>query len=224
MLMIRILRLLTVQRSSAQRLRSPAPAAACEGRGRRAPSRCSPVAQSRPVTISRISERTRKTPQAGNTTRALELSAPLLLSEPKPGALVGSPRCEIADKQTVRYFGTSEDLLPRFAWFDGNTGRSRTYPVGHLRPNQLGLFDVYGNVWEWVQDRRRPYPSAGMRVDDREDGVLAVTDDGLRVRRSGSFIYEAFVMRSAERGAEGYLPSQIRDNVGFRIARTVRND
>jgi formylglycine-generating enzyme required for sulfatase activity len=54
--------------------------------------------------------------------------------------------------------------------------------------------------------------------------VLAVTDEELRVRRGGSFIYEAFVMRSAERGAEGYLPAQIRDNVGFRIARTVRND
>jgi formylglycine-generating enzyme required for sulfatase activity len=129
-----------------------------------------------------------------------------------------------AGTTTVRYFGTSEDLLTRFAWFDGNTGRSRTYPVGQLRPNQWGLFDVYGNVWEWVQDRRRPYPSTGLRVDDREDGVLAVTDDGLRVRRGGSFIYEAFVMRSAERGAEGYLPTQIRDNVGFRIARTVRND
>jgi formylglycine-generating enzyme required for sulfatase activity len=129
-----------------------------------------------------------------------------------------------AGTTTVRHFGTSDDLLPRFAWFDGNTGRSRTYPVGQLRPNQWGLFDVYGNVWEWVHDRRRPYPSEGMRVDDREDSLLAVTDDGARVRRGGSFIYEAFVMRSAERDVEGYLPAQIRDNVGLRIARTVRND
>ena len=83
---------------------------------------------------------------------------------------------------------------------------------------------MYGNVWEWVQDRRRPYPSAGMRVDDGEEGVLAVTDDGLRVRRGGSFIYEAFVMHSARRGAEGYPPAQICDNVGFRIPRTVPND
>jgi formylglycine-generating enzyme required for sulfatase activity len=96
----------------------------------------------------------------------------------------------------------------------------RTSPVGRLKPNPLGLYDIYGNVWEWTQTRTLPYPD-GVHVDV-EDDVLVVSDSTPRIRRSGGFPYEAAAMRSAARGTRNALPHQRRDNVGFRVARTIR--
>ena len=52
------------------------------------------------------------------------------------------------------YFSVGEagDLLPKYAWSMLNSQRY-SHPVGTLRPNDLGLFDMHGNAWEWCQDR-----------------------------------------------------------------------
>jgi eukaryotic-like serine/threonine-protein kinase len=47
---------------------------------------------------------------------------------------------------TSRYFGETEELLPRYAWYVTNS-QDRTWPVGSKKPNDLGLFDMHGNVW-----------------------------------------------------------------------------
>jgi hypothetical protein len=83
------------------------------------------------------------------------------------------------------------------------------------------LFDVLGNVWEWTLDRRQPYPTDGRVREDLEDSVLLVSNDVARTRRGGSFAYEWFTVRSAHRGDVTYFPNQTRDNVGFRVARTM---
>jgi formylglycine-generating enzyme required for sulfatase activity len=67
-----------------------------------------------------------------------------------------------AGTTTSRHFGDDDSLLPRHAWYDGNTNRERAYPVAQLLPNQWGLFDMLGNVWEWTLDRRRPYQTDGI--------------------------------------------------------------
>lgn len=126
-----------------------------------------------------------------------------------------------AGTRSARFFGNGPALLAQFAWFDGNTGRQRAYPVAQLKPNAWGLFDMYGNVWEWTFDRRRPYPDGTGITEDREDTVLTVSDGEARTRRGGSFAYEAFTARSAHRGDATYFPMQTRDNVGFRVARTL---
>ncbi|MEY4568040.1 MAG: hypothetical protein RLY14_3010, partial [Planctomycetota bacterium] len=60
---------------------------------------------------------------------------------------------------TTRYcFGDDDSQLRDFAWFDGSAGE-RTYPVGQKKPNPWGIYDMYGNVWEWCQDRLGEYPS-----------------------------------------------------------------
>jgi formylglycine-generating enzyme required for sulfatase activity len=126
-----------------------------------------------------------------------------------------------AGATTARSYGSSEELLREYAWYAGNTFAERSWPVGQLKPNDLGLFDVYGNVWEWIHDQWKPYPtdsSSEIRVDI-EDVVPIVSAQYKRPRRGGSYSYEAPYLRSAHRGA--YVPDERRDSVGFRIARTT---
>jgi formylglycine-generating enzyme required for sulfatase activity len=98
----------------------------------------------------------------------------------------------------------------------------RTARVGSLKPNDFGIFDIYGNVWEWIQDDewniQRTFFTLMMKIR-----VLVVNDEQWRMRRGGSFTYDASVIRSAHRGRpDGYLPNERRDSVGFRIGRTMR--
>jgi formylglycine-generating enzyme required for sulfatase activity len=54
---------------------------------------------------------------------------------------------------TTRYsFGDDESMLVDYAWYDANSG-NKTHEVGQKKPNPWGLYDIYGNVWEWVQDK-----------------------------------------------------------------------
>ena len=52
---------------------------------------------------------------------------------------------------TSRYFGETEDLLPKYAWHRQNSNE-QPWPVGSLKPNDFGLFDVHGNVSTWCQE------------------------------------------------------------------------
>lgn len=138
-----------------------------------------------------------------------------------------------AGSTTSRFYGDAEELLGEYAVYARNPPKKkgdpndpndpqRTARVGSLKPNDFGIFDIYGNVWEWIQDRRVEYSANVLHVDD-EDKVLVVNDEQWRMRRGGSFTYDASVMRSAHRGRpDGYLPNERRDSVGFRIGRTVR--
>src|SRR5205814_313433 len=67
-----------------------------------------------------------------------------------------------AGAASSRYYGSSLELLPRYAWcfYPANrTWLNRTWPVGQKLPNDLGLFDMHGNVWTWVEDPYGDYPN-----------------------------------------------------------------
>jgi formylglycine-generating enzyme required for sulfatase activity len=122
-----------------------------------------------------------------------------------------------AGADTAYSYGDSLELLGKYAWFNLNSlGRSR--PVGSLRPNDLGLFDMHGNAWEWCQDAYKPFRGgAGKAVDDIEN-IKDIENKYLRVLRGGSFDLHASLVRSARRSLNG--PS-LRDVLnGFRVART----
>ncbi len=137
-----------------------------------------------------------------------------------------------AGTSTARFFGASDVFLPEYAWFARHPPKTKSAPVdpqdpqrtsrvARLKPNDLGLFDVYGNVWEWTQDRVERFQTADDR-EDREDTTLRVSDQDARTRRGGAFPYGAEMARSAGRGPVTSLPTNRRDNLGFRIARTMR--
>jgi formylglycine-generating enzyme required for sulfatase activity len=57
---------------------------------------------------------------------------------------------------TSRSYGETAELLDKYGWYYDNA-HERTRPVGRKKPNDLGLFDVHGNVYTWCQERYRDY-------------------------------------------------------------------
>jgi eukaryotic-like serine/threonine-protein kinase len=125
-----------------------------------------------------------------------------------------------AGTATSRSFGEADELLPRYAWYQKNS-QEMTQPVGRLRPNDFGLFDMQGNVFNWCQDAYKPYPSGkgGEAVEDRE-GELVVDNAVARVLRGGSFDVQPSHLRSADRNFKA-VPTNRYNSDGFRPARTV---
>ena len=61
-----------------------------------------------------------------------------------------------AGANTAYTFGEPEELLRKYAWFAANS-LGKSHPGGSLRPNDLGLFDMHGNAWEWCEDVYRQF-------------------------------------------------------------------
>jgi len=120
---------------------------------------------------------------------------------------------------TSRYYGETEDLLEKYAWYQKNS-QEKTWPVGRKKPNDIGLFDVQGNVWTCCQERSRNYPQInGSEISEDKEDVLVVESTDVRVLRGGSFNSTVATVRSAFRNRG--ITSIRDDNVGFRVARTV---
>jgi formylglycine-generating enzyme required for sulfatase activity len=99
---------------------------------------------------------------------------------------------------TSRYYGETEDLLPKYAWYRKNS-QEKTWPVGSLKPNDFGLFDMQGNVFTWCQEVYLSYPSRqGKEIEDKED-IFSIDNQHGRVLRGGSFLDPASVVRSSVR-------------------------
>ena len=123
-----------------------------------------------------------------------------------------------AGSVTSRYFGETEELLRKYAWYDKNSDE-KPWAVGIMKPNDLGLFDVQGNVWTRCQESFKDYPALkDDDIEDKEDN-LSIVPTTARVLRGGSFYARASGVRSAYRYKE--MPTNRLIDVGFRPARTL---
>ena len=104
--------------------------------------------------------------------------------------------------------------LHAVGWYCGNSGR-RTHSIARKNPNRWGLYDMHGNVWEWVWDVISRYPST--RVIDPTGPAMDSDDD--RVVRGGGWGSDARLCRSAYR--DGDEQKRSFDNLGFRLARSL---
>ncbi len=104
-----------------------------------------------------------------------------------------------------------------YTYSNGRTGvyRKQTMEVGSFQPNASGLYDVHGNVWEWVEDcEHDSYQGAPSDGRARTSG-----DCSRRVIRGGSWKDAPEYLRSANRGYG--KPGARHEDLGFRLARTL---
>jgi len=113
-----------------------------------------------------------------------------------------------------KWAGTNkESELGNYAWYHGNSG-SKTHPVGEKQPNGLGLYDMSGNVWEWVSDW---YDENYYRKSPR-DNPQGPDSGQYRVLRGGSWLVSADTLRAALRSGS-FAPDYRLGSVGIRCAK-----
>lgn len=113
------------------------------------------------------------------------------------------------DSQGYKYAGSN--VVDEVAWYDANSD-AKTHPVASKKPNELGLYDMSGNLWEWCSDWQGHYqPEAQTNPAGPDEGTH-------HVMRGGSWTYDATFCRVSRRN---YLSSVIRaSNCGLRLAMT----
>ena len=119
-----------------------------------------------------------------------------------------------AGSTTAFWWGDTDSAASEHAWYKDNSGQ-QSHPLGSKPANAFGLFDIVGNVWQWTEDCY-----ATSYANAPTDGRAAQGHQAcLRVDRGGSWMFPAWLLRSATRERN---PPNFRDGImGFRLARTL---
>ena len=112
-----------------------------------------------------------------------------------------------AKSRGYKYAGS--DDIGSVAWYDGNSG-SKTHPVGQKRANELGVYDMAGNVWEWCQDWYGSYSSSA------QTNPQGPSSASYRVFRGGGCYYSARDCRVSNRN--NLNPDYRNGYLGLRLA------
>jgi formylglycine-generating enzyme required for sulfatase activity len=115
-----------------------------------------------------------------------------------------------AGSTTIYSFGDDDGQLGDYAWYEDNA--DDTHPVGKKKPNFFGLYDMHGNVYEWVHD----WYSENYYSESPSSDPTGPTSGSDRVLRGGSWRNLARGARSASRYSS--LPGSRGNLLGFRLA------
>ena len=111
--------------------------------------------------------------------------------------------------QSKGYKYSGSNNISEVDWYKNNSNIN-THPVGQKRPNELGIYDMTGNVLEWCQDWKGDYSSSS------QTNPTGPSRGSIRVLRGGSWLHPAGYCRVTNRGGDN--PANRRTFVGFRLA------
>jgi formylglycine-generating enzyme required for sulfatase activity len=111
--------------------------------------------------------------------------------------------------RNYKYSGSNN--INKVAWYDETTYEKGPRPVGTLKANELGIYDMSGNAWEWCWDRYARYRASNSKNPKGPDRGI------FRVIRGGSWYYVDDMARITSR--DGPYPHYTNYNYGFRIVK-----
>ena len=121
------------------------------------------------------------------------------------------------DRARLARFGNRDELVGEYAWYAENSAR-QIRPVGRLKPNAFGLFDMLGNALEWCHESSphvdRDTPAATWRIRARSTAASTAS--------SAAAPTFTRPMGSAPIPATRSAPKTLWDDIGFRVVRTIR--
>lgn len=119
-----------------------------------------------------------------------------------------------AGTETKYFWGNDAD--PHYCWFRENSGL-HVHPVGKKMPNQWGIHDMCGNLWEWCMD----WYGADYYKNSPEDNPKGPAEGKYKILRGGSWESQKYSLRSANR--QRTKPDDYGDDAGFRIVIDFHN-
>lgn len=121
-----------------------------------------------------------------------------------------------AGSSTLYSFGDSAGSLEDYAWFGNKGYGGDTHEVAQKKANDWGLYDMHGNVWEWVQDWYDP----GYYSTSPANNPTGPNTGQYRVYRGGSWVGSAINTRSSVRFSG--LPVTRSNDIGFRLLKQIQ--